>query len=182
MNEQVHRDSLKDEATRAIEEARVILPGIQALFGFQLIAVFNERFDKGLSHGEQTLHLAALSLVAIAAALIMAPASYQRQAERHIVTRRFVNLASRLIQCALWPLATGLALDLFIVSRMILGSALIAAAVALVLWLFFVALWFGLPALRRHRDSSHPPAGNPAAETALDPRISDQGGRHARYP
>ena len=28
-------------AQEAIEEARMVLPGIQALFGFQLIAVFN---------------------------------------------------------------------------------------------------------------------------------------------
>jgi hypothetical protein len=31
-------------AQEAIDEARMVLPGIQALFGFQLIAVFNERF------------------------------------------------------------------------------------------------------------------------------------------
>ena len=161
MTEQIHRDSLKDEATRTVEESRVILPGIQALFGFQLIAVFNERFDRELSESEQVLHLAALCLVALAAALIMAPVSYQRQVERHIVTRRFVNLASRLIQCALWPLAAGLALDLYIVTRMILGSEAIAGAVALVMWLVFVALWFGLPALRRHRDRKHPHESNP---------------------
>jgi len=160
MNEQVQGDSLKDEATRAIEEARVVLPGIQALFGFQLIAVFNERFDKGLSEGEQVLHLAALCLVALAAALIMAPASYQRQVERHLVTRRFVNLASRLIQCALWPLATGLGLDLFVVTRMIVGSVAAAVTVAVVMWLAFVALWFGLPALHRRHDRNHPDHSN----------------------
>ena len=31
-------------AREAIEEARMVLPGIQALFGFQFITVFNERF------------------------------------------------------------------------------------------------------------------------------------------
>ncbi len=30
----------------AIEEARMVLPGIQALFGFQLIAAFNQRFSE----------------------------------------------------------------------------------------------------------------------------------------
>ncbi|TLG71825.1 hypothetical protein [Methylocystis sp. B8] len=35
-------------ARGAIEEARMVLPGIQALFGFQLIAVFNNRFLAGL--------------------------------------------------------------------------------------------------------------------------------------
>jgi hypothetical protein len=31
----------------AIEEARMVLSGTQALFGFQLIAAFNERFQQG---------------------------------------------------------------------------------------------------------------------------------------
>ncbi len=181
MNEQVHRDSLKDEATRVIEESRVVLPGIQAIFGFQLIAVFNERFEKGLSESEQVLHLTALCLVALAAALIMAPASYQRQVERHLVTRRFVNLASRLIQCALWPLASGLGLDLFVVTRMIVGSAPIAATLAIVMWLAFVALWFGLPALHRRHDRKHPDASNLISGPTLDPRISSRGENHARY-
>jgi hypothetical protein len=44
-----HRPGKLDDQTDktgrdAIEEARMVLPGIQALFGFQLIAVFNERF------------------------------------------------------------------------------------------------------------------------------------------
>ena len=53
----------------------MVLPGIQALFGFQLIAVFNERFRQ-LSEGEQLIHFTAIMLVAIAIALIMTPAAY----------------------------------------------------------------------------------------------------------
>jgi len=49
---------LEREANRVIEEARMVLPGIQALFGFQLVAVFNNRFETALSPSEQTLHLA----------------------------------------------------------------------------------------------------------------------------
>ena len=37
--------ALKDAVQFALDEARMILPGVQALFGFQLIAVFNQRFD-----------------------------------------------------------------------------------------------------------------------------------------
>jgi hypothetical protein len=149
MDEQVHKDSLKDEATRTIEEARMVLPGIQALFGFQLIAVFNERFDKALSGGEQSLHLVAICLVSAAVALIMTPASYQRQAERGYVSRDFVDLASRLIQAAMLPLAMGLAIDIFIVSRLIAESRAIALAISVIVWLTYLVLWYGLPALRR---------------------------------
>jgi hypothetical protein len=45
----------------------MLLPGIQALFGFQLIAVFNARFHD-FSWIEQVLHLATQLLVAVAIA------------------------------------------------------------------------------------------------------------------
>jgi hypothetical protein len=41
-----HVESLEHEARQAVEEARMVLPGIQALFGFQLIAVFNQRYTE----------------------------------------------------------------------------------------------------------------------------------------
>ncbi|HZN54924.1 MAG TPA: hypothetical protein VFB67_06335 [Candidatus Polarisedimenticolaceae bacterium] len=36
-----------------LEECRMVLPGIQALFGFQLIAVFSDAFFDRLSAGER---------------------------------------------------------------------------------------------------------------------------------
>ncbi|MEO7099505.1 MAG: DUF6328 family protein [Luteolibacter sp.] len=61
----MNEDSLPDEEilplSKAVllllEECRMVLPGIQALFGFQLIAVFNSRFAEALSRTEQSLHL-----------------------------------------------------------------------------------------------------------------------------
>ena len=47
----------------------MVLPGVQALFGFQLIAVFNESLNRKLSM--RWLHLLALSLITIAGALVM---------------------------------------------------------------------------------------------------------------
>ena len=38
--EHVHRETLEQEATHATDEARMVLPGVQAVLGFQLIAVF----------------------------------------------------------------------------------------------------------------------------------------------
>src|SRR4051794_7658519 len=70
---------LAKAAQYLLEECRTVLPGIQALFGFQLIAVFNQGFSQKLSAGEQRLHLLAMTLVAIAIALIMSPAAHHRQ-------------------------------------------------------------------------------------------------------
>ena len=48
-------ESLKEQARSTREEARMVLPGIQALFGFQLIAVFNRPFFE-LARGSCVLH------------------------------------------------------------------------------------------------------------------------------
>ena len=53
--EDLKREDLEKIAQVAIEESRMVLPGIQALFGFQLIAGFNQRFQE-LPGAEQSLH------------------------------------------------------------------------------------------------------------------------------
>ena len=80
----------------------MVTPGIQALFGFQLVAAFNERFRQ-LGPIEQALHFVALVLVALSAALIMTPAAYHRIAEPGSVSRFFVRLASWFIAIAMVP-------------------------------------------------------------------------------
>src|SRR5689334_15986695 len=90
-------ETLEKEVTHALEEARMVLPGVQALFGFQLIAVYSDRFDRALSPGQQRLHLFSVFLAALTVVLTMAPAAYHRQAEPHEISRSFVNLASRLL-------------------------------------------------------------------------------------
>ena len=53
-------------ASHILEECRMVLPGIQALFGFQMIAVFNQGFAEKLSHAEQLVHLVAIVLTVVA--------------------------------------------------------------------------------------------------------------------
>jgi hypothetical protein len=43
-------ESLKDALQQTLDEARMVLPGVQALFGFQLIAVFSDGFLATASH------------------------------------------------------------------------------------------------------------------------------------
>src|SRR5205823_2609221 len=60
-----------------LTEARVILPGAQALFGFQLSIVLTKSFDD-LAASSRILHAASLGLVALSVMLLMAPAAYHR--------------------------------------------------------------------------------------------------------
>ena len=139
-----HRESLEEEATHATDEARMVLPGVQAILGFQLIAVFNQRFQE-LSEGRQILHLAAFVLLAAAMGLIMAPAAYHRQAERGCITRRFVTLASFLLTVALAPLVLGVAIDAYLLTWLVVGRELPSLCVAGGLLSLLAGLWFLLP-------------------------------------
>ena len=143
-NATVRPASLEEEIRTVIEEARMVLPGIQAFFGFQLIAVFNNRFQE-LTNTEQVLHLIALLLLAISIALIMTPAAYHRIAERGMVSRHFVELASRFLECAMFPLMLSITVDLFLLTRLILNNSALSIAVAVGAILMFFGLWYLFP-------------------------------------
>src|SRR3954468_12459477 len=90
------KESLEEEIRNIEQEARMVLPGIQALFGFQLIAVFNQRFVQ-IPFGHQVAHLAATGLVALAAGLVMTPAAYHRSVDPQGASDRFVRVSTRLL-------------------------------------------------------------------------------------
>src|SRR5207247_10485123 len=81
--------SLNDAATHVLEECRTVVPGMQALFGFQLIAVFSTVFEQQLSSVERLVHLAAIVLVTIDIVLVMPPAALHRQTEHLAVYNHF---------------------------------------------------------------------------------------------
>jgi hypothetical protein len=121
-------ESPKDALGQTLDEARMVLPGVQALFGFQLIAIFSPGFASALDRGEQALHLGAVVLVTIAIALVMTPAAYHRRVDPRRATPAFIRLASRFVSAAMLPMAAGLALDLHLVARVITASERIGAA------------------------------------------------------
>ena len=143
--------SVKDALQQTLDEARMVLPGVQALFGFQLIAVFSDGFEQRLSGVERDLHLVAVVLVTIAIALLMTPAAYHRQVDRRRATAEFLAMASRLISSAMLPLAAGLALDIQIVARVVTGDLVLATAIGIAVFAVFVVLWFVFPQWRAAR-------------------------------
>jgi hypothetical protein len=143
--------SLNDAASHVLEECRTVVPGMQALFGFQLIAVFSTVFRDQLSSTERLLHLAAIVLVTIAIVLVMTPAALHRQIEPMAVSRRFIAISSRLLLASMAPLAVGICLEIYIVARVTLGTNIAAAIMATVSLAVFTVFWLILPRLaRRH--------------------------------
>jgi hypothetical protein len=130
-----------------LDECRMILPGIQAIFGFQLIAVFNERFATELLATEQRLHLLALCLVAAAAAMIMTPAAYHRTHGSRESTSSFIRMSNRLLLASMVPLAVGLSLDIYLIARIVMGATPAAGWVAGGAGALMAFLWFLFPRL-----------------------------------
>ncbi|HKA32876.1 MAG TPA: DUF6328 family protein [Candidatus Binatia bacterium] len=143
-HEQTEELSLSKAAEYLLEECRMVLPGIQALFGFQLIAVFNSTFDQKLSAAEQELHLAAIAFVAVAVALVMTPAAYHRRVGERVVTERFLRISTRLLLWSMMPLAVGICIDFYLIARIILDGV-VAPLLAVALLAIFILFWFALP-------------------------------------
>jgi hypothetical protein len=77
MQDQPTGDSLKSKIDQMLTEARVIIPGAQALLGFQLIAVLTKPFSE-LPPFFTYLHCVGLSAVALSVILLMTPAALHR--------------------------------------------------------------------------------------------------------
>jgi uncharacterized PurR-regulated membrane protein YhhQ (DUF165 family) len=147
--------SLVDAAQALLDECRMVLPGIQAIFGFQLIAVFNERFAKDLERPDQLVHLCALGLMALAIALVMTPAAYHRHRGYRDVSDHFLRMSSRLLLASMLPLAAGLSLDFYLIARLVLDAHVLAAALAASLLATMMFFWFAFPRLQdRHSPSA----------------------------
>lgn len=139
---------IKDKIEQVLTETRVVLPGAQALLGFQFATMLVEGFDK-LPASSRYVHLASLALMSLAVIFLMTPAAYHRLVERGEDTEHFHRFTSRMLIAAMIPLALGMCGDLFVVVRKVTEStkgAIVAAAVALI---FLYGLWFGFTLYRR---------------------------------
>jgi hypothetical protein len=117
---------------------------MHALFGFQLIAVFNSSFDEKLAPLEKHLHLLSIGLVVIAIAIIMTPAAFHRQTSPRSVSTRLIDISTRLILTSMVPLAVAICLDFYVVTSLIV-SWVFAASLAVVLLVIYGVLWFLMP-------------------------------------
>jgi hypothetical protein len=135
--------------THLLEECRMVLPGIQALFGFQLMVVFNSGFREHLTSSEQRLHLFAMILVALAVVLVMTPAAYHRQTRDNPKPEQFIALSSRLLLWSMFPLMAAIGIEVYVIARLILDSAALSLTVAIALLLVFLFFWFLLPHSKR---------------------------------
>jgi hypothetical protein len=134
---------LKDKIEHVLTETRVVLPGAQALLGFQFLTILTEAFDK-LPESSKYVHFISLCLIALSIVLLMTPAAYHRIVEKGEETEHFHRFASGILLAAMVPFALGLSGDLFVVTRKVVASTEFAIAVAVLTLSLFYGLWFGL--------------------------------------
>lgn len=134
-------------------ESRVILPGAQALFGFQLAIVLTQSFEQ-LPTASRIIHAASLFLVAFAIMLLMAPAPYHRIVYAGEDTPDMYHVGSMLIIAATLPLGLGLAGDVYVVIAKISESFAIGLWAGGLVLILLTGLWYIYPfvvaAMRRH--------------------------------
>ena len=113
--------SLEIKVEQMLTEARVILPGAQALLGFQLVITFSEAFEK-LPFTSKIMHLIALGLLALTVIWLMAPAAFHRIVYAGEDTSGFHALGTRFLLAASVTLALGISADLGVVVAKVTAS------------------------------------------------------------
>jgi len=146
----VQDTKLADKVDHVLTEARVVLPGAQALLGFQFIAVLAEGFDT-LSSTSKYLHLFALALIALSTVLLMTPAAYHRIVEEGEDTEHFHQLASKFVLAAMATLALGIIVNFYVVVEKVTASIPLALSSAAIMLILFYGFWFGYTLVRRQR-------------------------------
>ena len=144
MTEQSGRTPLSTKVEQMLTEARIIIPGCQALLGFQLVAMMTQAFDE-LPQDAKIMHAAGLCCVTIAMILLMTPAALHRLSFGGNDSERFLRLGSAFVIAGPLPLALGIAADVYVVFLKINHSATFTLLASSVLLLAMLALWYFYP-------------------------------------
>jgi hypothetical protein len=136
--------TLTDKIKQVLTEARVVLPGTQALLGFDLITFLSPAFDR-LPAGLQMAHLVALGCTALSAILLMTPPAYHRIAEEGEDSTSFLRLAGGFIIAAMAFLAVGLAVDFYVVLAKVTRSQPWSFCFSLLSFAILCGFWFLYP-------------------------------------
>ena len=136
-----------------LTEARVILPGVQAMLGFQLIVVMSEAFER-LPDFYRDLHLAGLALTAVSTALLLAPAAIHRLAFNGEDDSRFHTIGTRFITAALVPLAMAISVEICVGTWKLTEDEAGSAVAGVLTLLLMLGAWYLVPLAMRKRSIS----------------------------
>ena len=140
-----------------LNELRVVLPGVQMLFGFLLAVPFTQRFGT-VSDLQSNVYYVTFLAATLASVFLIAPASFHRIVWRHGRKRHLLRTSNKLAIIGTAFLAVAIAGSVGLVTSLLFGNTWAAAAAAFVAGLIAV-IWFVLPFVSRL-------LGTPPAERA----------------
>jgi hypothetical protein len=135
---------LKTKIEQLLTEARLIIPGGQALFGFQFIAMLTSGFDR-LPEIAKVVHAIALCLVGMNVIIMMTPAALHRLSFGGEDSGRFFRLGSALVTVGPVFLATGICAEVYVVFLKALNSSQVAVAASVGTAILLAGLWYVWP-------------------------------------
>lgn len=142
------REDAERDWSALLEELRVILPGVQVLFGFLLTIPFTQRFEV-VSPSERAVFYGTLLCAALATTFLIAPSAHHRLRSGGPPSRSGLGMAGRLALVGTVFLAVTISGAIWLVTSVLFGStpATVVAALSAgtISW-----LWYGLPLLRYH--------------------------------
>ncbi|MHB1205682.1 MAG: DUF6328 family protein [Rhodospirillaceae bacterium] len=128
----------------------MILPGVQALLGFQFTAFLTTGFDR-LPDFAKHIHFAGMCALSLSAILLMAPAAYHRIAAGGEDRADVDRFAVWMVLGSMVPLGLGLAADLALALGAVAGWRGWEIPVSIVMIAPLFMLWFGYPGLIKAR-------------------------------
>jgi hypothetical protein len=141
---------LKTRIEQLLTEARLIIPGGQALFGFQFVAMLTTGFDR-LPESAKIIHAAALCLVGMNVIIMMTPAALHRLSFGGEDSLRFLRLGSAFVIAGPAFLAAGIAAETYVVFLKALNSPPAAAAASIATLLALGGFWYVWPLALRSK-------------------------------
>lgn len=140
-------ERLDRELIELLNELRVVMPGVQVMFGFLLTVPFQQGFHD-ISPFQRDVYFITLLLTAAAAAFLMGPSAFHRLTFREGHKPYLVRLGTRQTIVGMALLALAMNGVLLLLTDVLFHSLTVAITVACSASLF-AWLWFGLALTRR---------------------------------
>jgi uncharacterized protein DUF6328 len=145
---------LHERIDQMLTEARVVLPGAQALLGFQFAVTMTNAFSN-LPEFDRAVHFVSLCSMALAIGLLLTPATIHRLTFGGRDDERFHMIGSGLVTAALAPILVGVSTDFYVAATAMLHNRTISIIGAAVVAAVLAILWFAVPVLLgRHRPAA----------------------------
>jgi hypothetical protein len=145
-----HREGtpLSVQVDQLLTEARLIIPGAQALLGFQLTVTLTKAFSE-LPPDSKLAHAAALCCLGLAVLFLMTPASLHRIAFNGEDDPQFLKVGSWFVIAAPLPLALAIALDTYVAAARAVQSPMTAVLLCGAAIAVLLGAWYGYSISRR---------------------------------